>query len=65
MINVHLKKKTNSFTHTIILLLPIILLQFPFSKSECNIDQPILKNGNCELTYCSEEEFSSGACMDK
>jgi len=62
MINVHLKKKTNSFTHTIILLLSIILLQFPFSKSECNIDQPILKNGNCDLTFCSEEEFSSGAC---
>ena len=62
MINVQKKIKIINHTPTKILLLLIILLQFPLSKSECNIDQPILKNGNCDLTYCSEEEFSSGAC---
>jgi hypothetical protein len=62
MINVQKKRKIINHNPTKILLFLIILLQFPLSKSECNIDQPILKNGNCDLTYCSEEEFSSGAC---
>ena len=61
MINVQ-KNKINKYTSTKILILLMILLQFPLSKSECTIEQPILKNGNCELTYCSEEEFSSGVC---
>ena len=62
MINVQKKRKIINHNPNQILLFLIILLQFPLSKCECNIDQPILKNGNCALTYCSEEEFSSGAC---
>ena len=62
MIFVHLKKKIKDNINTKIFLFLIIFLQFPLSKSECNINQPILKNGNCELTYCSEEEYSSGVC---
>jgi len=61
MINVQKKRKIINYAPTKILLF-IILLQFPLSKSECNLNQPILKNGNCELTHCSEEDFSSGVC---
>ena len=62
MINVQKKRKIINHTPTKIFILLIILLQFPLLKSECNIDQPILKNGNCDLTYCSEKEYSSGVC---
>ena len=55
MINVQKKRKIINHNPNQILLFLIILLQFPLSKCECNIDQPILKNGNCALTYCSEE----------
>lgn len=37
------KRKIINYTPTKILSLLIILLQFPFTKSECDIDQPILK----------------------
>ena len=62
MVNAQKKRKIIIYTPAKILPLLMLLLQFPLLKSECNIDQPILKNENCELTYCSKEEFSSGAC---
>ena len=30
---------------------------------ECNRTTPILKNGNCELIFCSEEEFKNEECI--
>ena len=45
------------------LLIPIIILKnIYYSLCECDRNSPILKNGECQLIYCSENEFSSGVC---
>ena len=45
----------------------ILLLGIPIKSDEisCNLTHPILKNGICEFTYCSQEEFNSSKCMIK
>ena len=51
------------------------ILKFPLLKhiliinilanvlSECDRDKPILKNGECVSTYCTEEQFKTGECV--
>ena len=45
----------------------ILLLEKPIKSEEisCNLTHPILKNGKCEYTYCSQEEFNSSICIIK
>ena len=45
-------------------LIIIFLSFFNITKStECNISYPILKNNQCSLIYCKEEEFKLGQCL--
>ena len=45
------------------LLFTIYLSFFEITKSiECNVSHPILKDGECSLIYCNEEEFNLGQC---
>ena len=46
------------------LLINIFLFFFKTTKSkECNRSNPILKDGQCSLIYCTEEEFNLGQCI--
>ena len=40
----------------------ILSIIFPLSFCECDLDTPINKNGVCNLTYCTEDEFEDGTC---
>ena len=45
------------------LLFIICLSFFEITKStECNVSHPILKDEECSLIYCNEEEFNLGQC---
>ena len=41
----------------------VFYVKFPLYKFECTKDNPILKDGNCALIYCSKEEYSLGICI--
>ena len=57
----YLKKCLNPFIFKInYLIFSLIILQI--ITSECPENTPILKNNNCELTYCSEFEFNNNYC---
>ena len=34
-----------------------------YKSNECNQSTPILKEENCQLVYCSDEEFNLGKCI--
>ena len=44
------------------LLILLFMNNFYISNCECNIDYPIYKDGNCQLIYCSDNEFEKGIC---
>ena len=37
-------------------------IKLSFSNNECNRDSPILKDNQCQLIYCTEEQFSTQDC---
>ena len=45
-----------------ILIYIIIFKNINDSLSECDRNSPILKDEECQLIYCSEDDFSSGVC---
>ena len=40
----------------------LILNKKNFSKCLCEKDKPILKEGNCQSVYCTQDEFNNGVC---
>ncbi len=44
-------------------LLIIIIMKVFYTMCECERDIPINRNGNCEKSYCTKEEFDSGECI--
>ena len=40
----------------------IFSIILPLSFCKCDLDTPINKNGVCNLTYCTEDEFKDGIC---
>ena len=45
-----------------IFFISILLIIIHISHSECDINTPILTPSGCQLKYCSNNEFDSGAC---
>ena len=56
-----MKKCLIPFKFSINILL-FSLIIFKIIYSECPENLPILKNNNCESTYCTESEFKSNVC---
>ena len=58
-------KKTNTKANFSIISILSFFILFKISKSDvkCNKTHPILKDGNCVSTYCSEEEFKNSECI--
>ena len=44
------------------LLIFLAFIKISVVKSECSKDEPIEKDGNCSLIYCTEEEYSINSC---
>ena len=45
------------------LLIFLAFIKISVVKSECARDEPIEKDGNCSLIYCTEEEYSINSCL--
>ena len=50
------------FHKNIIFYFFTILLKINIILTDCNIDKPILKDNNCQLIYCNEEQFATNIC---
>ena len=56
------KLKEKSFIFHLITIF-IFSMKIIFSDCNCNLNTPIRKYGNCQLTYCTEEEYKNEICI--